>query len=261
MDGLCTARVTGQHKTPSGKRKCPVCGVPARRSSIAQAKPELGGKVKKDRDSVQYLDSKNRLHREDGPALVEYHPNGVVKREAWLEHGEPRDMGDEPNEIARDHEEDTVRKSWYAPFVTESGVDVRRLHREDGPAVVSESKKTVVREWMINGARVGNGPNGETKIATDAVSGDVVRQEWHVPEGGTGLVSRHRPTISPKPNEVWMVKGERMASRSKAYSRVSGISQDNEEALDYLYQFPIEELSEDHPAVAVAAEMFNDREV
>lgn len=84
-----------------------------------------------------YRDEK--LHRDDGPALIEYYPSGKIYSEKWYQNGVLR------KEISYWSNGSKKQEVWY----NETG----QLHRDDGPAVVmySQNAAKIYEEWRKNG--------------------------------------------------------------------------------------------------------------
>ena len=111
-------------------------------------------------DKTRSYDDEGRLHRENGPAVV----NGGDQE--WYHHGKlHRDGG--PAEIKPSS---SKREAWYqngrlhredGPAFTQTGVEMWYqngvLHRIDGPAIISNgtstSNGTSRKEWWIDGKR------------------------------------------------------------------------------------------------------------
>lgn len=90
----------------------------------------------------RWTDSKSELHKEDGPAFIQYFENGNKLREVWDNHGYAhREDGPAVTEY---HPDGTVRKlEWF----------IKNLrHREDGPAVIIYNKDGSVysKTWYKN---------------------------------------------------------------------------------------------------------------
>ena len=58
-----------------------------------------------------YNDS-NKLHREDGPAVIGYYKNGTVEKEYWFR-DDKRHREDGPAEISYREDGTICHKSWY----------------------------------------------------------------------------------------------------------------------------------------------------
>lgn len=85
-----------------------------------------------------------KLHRTDGPALVEYDSSGEVVREQWLQHGKRhREDGPAVTEYRADG---TKESDWYY----QNGKE----HREDGPSYVyyhANGTMPQSHRWAKNG--------------------------------------------------------------------------------------------------------------
>ncbi len=101
---------------------------------IAECRKNEIGKIKEER---WYHD--NKLHREDGPAAIEYSKNGLKKAEWWYLHNKHHRI-DGPSIICYKNGK-MSEEYWYRDG---------RLHREDGPAVICFENGIMVKKWYRN---------------------------------------------------------------------------------------------------------------
>ena len=89
--------------------------------------PNGGRKRTCDDGVVIYYDAEGNLHREDGPAVIEFYTNDQrLHRETWYKHGRKHRL-DGPANIQYYHNNVISSKAWYV-----GGVNTRK----DGPAEI-----------------------------------------------------------------------------------------------------------------------------
>lgn len=112
-----------------------------------------GGKLLVTPEKKEYFNSKNKLHREDGPARII--DNDYKQSEEWFKNG-VLDRSDGPAFIEKD--EYYTYETWYKKGV---------IHRIDGPAYVkSEDGVKKIEKWFIDG-------NELTKVEFDKALGKI----------------------------------------------------------------------------------------
>jgi len=75
---------------------------------------------------IEYYDDKNQLHREDGPARIEYYEDGGIQKEEYYIRSKLHREG-KPAVVHYGYKESVDREEFYLH---------NKLHRNDGPAVV-----------------------------------------------------------------------------------------------------------------------------
>jgi len=208
----CTAPTRGHVPGSQAQRECPVHGNRARTSPlpvsaapIAPA-PEHASKHKQTVLSdgttvVEAWRKDGKLHRVDGPALVERYPDGTVI-EQWYRNGKLHHE-DGPAWVRR-YPDGTVVERWYR-----NG----KRHREDGPAWVERRPDgTVIEEWYRNNKR--HREDGPTYIERHP-DGTVV--EWwyrngvrHREDGPTYIERRPDGAVKPVKSWAWHLDGTRV---------------------------------------------------
>jgi len=74
----------------------------------------------------EWTDEQGRLHRSDGPAVVEYYSDGRLRAKHWYRHGRRHREGG-PALVRYDQTGDLLRAEWFVDGIR---------HRDDGPAVI-----------------------------------------------------------------------------------------------------------------------------
>jgi len=224
----CTAPARGHVPGSQAQRECPVHGnrtrtspLPVPAAPIAPA-PEHASKHKQTVLSngtvVEAWRKDGKLHREDGPALVERYPDGTVI-EQWYRNG--------------------------------------KLHREDGPAWVRRYPDgTVVERWYRNGKRhYEGGPAWVERYPDGTVIEQWYRNGELHREDGPALVE-HRPDgtteseawyLDDKAVEPWQVLGRHLLRQGTPELSAEALRQI---AKDVPWQ-RWSELGPDHPLVAL----------
>lgn len=176
MASKCTA-LTGKHKTPWGRARCPVHGkkkskqggiavlppaspgiakpMGATSSASVEAEPENEFDVEVLEDGTRVTTMTNKAsgrlkrvwyvldgenHREDGPALVIYREDGSVASESYFVHGCPFRADGGPTEVK--WQPNGYRKECFMLPQQRAGL----LHRPNGPSEVIYDPKGEVTE-------------------------------------------------------------------------------------------------------------------
>jgi len=192
----CTAPARGHVPGSQAQRQCPVHGDHSARMSPLPAPPapesasEHKQTVHPDGTVTEKWHKDGKLHRGDGPALVERYPDGTVIE--WWCRNDKLHRIDGPAYVER-RPDGTVVEGGYR-----NGV----VHREDGPAWVRRSPDgTVVEQWRKNDelhredgpAWVERRPDGTTESEAWYLDGTEVGA-WEVL--GRYLTTRDMPGLS-----------------------------------------------------------------
>tara|TARA_B100000745_G_scaffold97368_2_gene61864 strand:- start:6325 stop:6927 length:603 start_codon:yes stop_codon:yes gene_type:complete len=157
---------------------------------------------------IRYRDGDGQTHREDGPAVVTYYPNGQIKHEGYYRHSIlHREDGPASTSFSPDgyvtakkyfhhgtlHREEGPAVYLYRDWNEERYYRDGQVHREDGPAFVTYYKDGTVRSeaYLQNDRRhredgpaeIMYAPNGRVVYADDYITlrGEVVDTESPVP--------------------------------------------------------------------------------
>lgn len=110
------------------------------------------------------------LHREDGPALIAYAPDGSITREEYQVHGKFHRDGDLPARISKDSESGDFDEAYFV-----NG----EFHRSNGPAstYVDGFQGTTTEGWYRYGQR--HRIDGPAVIVRNTDTGKVVELEYY----------------------------------------------------------------------------------